>query len=294
MTDSSLSESTREALKSYASRTDEPFSASRSAALLESARAAAERAPSQVVLKVAVFGLACAAGAACFVTFVPRTGAQSAAPEVEASAGARYRWEGQTLHVQAGRVRVDARGGRGVPVETSEVAALVENAAAVFEVTAGATTLLAEESEVTWRTKSGSGAVAPHRKVSFDAAIELTAVARGPRLESCLGGTGGGGYENCVAAAAEGSGLAAQTALFELGMAARDRGDFEEAARQFRAYGARFPAGMFAPEASISLMHELKKAGRGAEASAEARDFPLRFPDEPRTEQVRRWAEQLP
>ena len=117
---------------------------------------------------------------------------------------------------------------------------------------------------------------------------------RGPLIESCRGSVEPAAYRKCLQAAAAGVGLAAEAALFELGMLAHDRGQIGEAVRLFQSYAERFPEGVLAPEASIALMVDLRHSGRLAEATAEAARFPLRFATEPRLDDVRRWASQIP
>ena len=295
MSEAPLSASTREALDAFAARTDEPFPRARSAAVLQSALSAAQGQPPRTLLNAAAFALACAVGFAGVSSLVGGAKPPSRADEVQASSLARWHWEGSALKVEAGHVRLAPIPGRQFAFVTPVVEAMVSDAAAMVDVSETATTLAVERGEVTWRAASRTGTLRAGEKLIFKSAVPpLSAAPRGPPLASCLGGTGGGGYEACVAVAAEGAGLAAETALFELGMAARDRGDVDKAVRQFRLYSERFPGGMFAPEASIVLMLTLRDANQLPEAVSEARRFLLRFPDEPRTLQVRRWAAQLP
>ena len=180
-------------------------------------------------------------------------------------------------------------------VTTPQLQALVQNAAAAFDVTPGATTLNVESGEVAWRAPGRKGRLNEGESITVTNTVPKLLVAPlGAPLESCPGSREATGYAPCLTAASAGGGLAAQAALYELGMLAHERGDLAEAVRQFSAYADRFPDGALAPEASIARMVDLRADGRLAEASAEAARFAERFAGEPRAEDVRRWAQQIP
>src|SRR5438270_308372 len=140
MNEAPLSASTREALDAFAARTDEPFPAARSAAVLRSALSAAQEPPPRTLMKAAAFALACAVGAVGFSSLVGGAQAPSGADEVQASSQARWHWEGSALNVEAGHVRLAPVPGRQVAFVTPEVEAMVGHAAAMVEVSATATT----------------------------------------------------------------------------------------------------------------------------------------------------------
>ncbi len=70
-------------------------------------------------------------------------------------------------------------------------------------------------------------------------------------------------------------------------MLARDeRQDGRSALSHFRAYLARFPGGVFAPEASQSALRELVAEARPGEALTVADDYLRRFPSDARVGEV--------
>jgi len=245
-----------------------------------------------VALKLVVL---CASFAVGVVGFTTLFGARHEEAVVQASATARWRQEGESVKVERGLVRIRPRGREAVAVVTPQLEAMVQNAAALFDVTARSTVLKAESGEVSWRAAGKSGTVQAGQSVTLGLPVaRLSMPPRGVPLESCTSNPESRAYTACLAKAAEGSGLTAETALYELAVLAHERGELDEATRLFRAYGERFPEGVFAPEASIGLMIDLEQAGKPAEAAAEAARFPVRFSGEPRIEDVRRWAEQIP
>ncbi len=93
--------------------------------------------------------------------------------------------------------------------------------------------------------------------------------------------------EACEAAASAGDGLAAQNALYNLALLARDqRHDGASALSLFQAYRHRFPQGPLAPEASLGILTELSQEGRYAEAAEEATQYLAAYPGEAKAAQV--------
>jgi hypothetical protein len=124
--------------------------------------------------------------------------------------------------------------------------------------------------------------------VPAPAAVELApsrapASARSERIDACAR-LAGDARRACLAALADGQDLAAETALYALARDARAG----EAIARLREYGRRFPRGVFAPEAALLLVDALDRAGAHDEATAAARSFVERFPDDPRAARVLR------
>ena len=294
MNESPLSPASRLALETFRQKTDAPFPPAAAAGLLSSALAASQVRQRNRALTGMVLVLCCLGGMFA-VRSAASPGARAVTQELQARPAARWEQEGALVKLHSGRLHVAPVPDRAVTVSTPDTQTLVQNAAAMFEVTERATTIAVESGEVSWRGSGKSGQLKAGEEVRVNSiAHALTLAQPGPRLESCRGAAEATGYEVCLGRAAEGSGLAAQTALFELGLLAHQRADVGDALRQFRTYAERFPTGSFAPEASIGLMLELKQAGRTQAAAAEAERFLVSFPDEPRSPRVRRWAQQFP
>ncbi|MHB8417681.1 MAG: FecR domain-containing protein [Myxococcales bacterium] len=93
--------------------------------------------------------------------------------------------------------------------------------------------------------------------------------------------------EACDAAASSGEGLAAQNALYDLALLARDeRHDGATALALFQAYRQRFPQGPLAPEASLGILTELTAEGHYAEAASEAGRYLQAHPSDAKAAQV--------
>ena len=162
---------------------------------------------------------------------------------------------------------------------------MVHGAVATFTLDDTGTRFSVETGEVTWRAGARSGRAVPGEAVALANGVPaLKVAARGPRFEGCAGEAP---YEACLDSVAHDGGLAAETALFELGTLAHHRADFPAAIVHFRAYVTRFPEGVFAPEASIALMLALRRTGDAPGAAEEAGRFLARHPADPRAEQVR-------
>lgn len=283
-----LSRSAREALSAFGASTRAPLTQAERAAVFRNA-ARAPRAPrwQLVLLASATASFVIATAAFRFV------GARGPEVEVVAARGpAEWKRAGELVTVRAGQVRVAPR--TMTKVRTPQLEATVFGSVALFDVTPAGTVLSVEKGEVAWRTRTRSGTVAAGRTMTIAAAPKavLAVEASAPAVEGCP--EGAPGREACLTQRAAGTGLAAEFALYGLAMAARDRGAFGESARLFQSYADRFPAGTFAPEASIGRMVDLARAGQADDARAEAEAFGQRFPEDPRAADVAQWREELP
>jgi outer membrane protein assembly factor BamD (BamD/ComL family) len=98
----------------------------------------------------------------------------------------------------------------------------------------------------------------------------------------------------CYEQLAASDGLSAENALYRLGVIeSRLDGNGRRAVLRWSEYARRFPSGVLAPEAQLSLLSALVSDGRQQEARGAADDFLLRFPDDGRAAQVRRIRDSL-
>jgi TolA-binding protein len=293
MDESTLSPSARAALETFRTKTDLPLSNARGDAVWRAALAASKPTESPAWIKGLAFAVACAIGAVASWPFF-NSSHWAATEEVRASPTARWTRAADAVRVQSGQVRVRPHADQTLAVVTPQLQATLRNSAALFDVSASGTILSVESGQVAWRGSRGAGRAVTGEQVKVPAAASTLSVApKGPPLEGCVAEKGEAAYESCLGVMAQGSGLAAQTALYELAMLAHERRQLEEAARRFQAYAQRFPEGAFAPEASIARMVDLREAGKSAEAADEAARFLSVFGDEPRVDDVRRFRGEL-
>ena len=86
----------------------------------------------------------------------------------------------------------------------------------------------------------------------------------------------------CLQSEATGNSLEAQAALYELGTLETSQGQLNAGLRAWRESLARIPQGVLHPEVRLSLLIELVKARRFADAREAARDFETHCEDDPR------------
>lgn len=87
------------------------------------------------------------------------------------------------------------------------------------------------------------------------------------------------GRRACLAREAAGQGLAAENALFTLGVFEREKSDGRaHAIAHFRDYQRRFPSGVLAPEVALALADLLVADGHREQACKEIAAFARRFP----------------
>jgi hypothetical protein len=102
--------------------------------------------------------------------------------------------------------------------------------------------------------------------------------AREPELESRM---------HCLERLAAGGGMAAESALYMLGLLARDaRAEPRTAIDYWLRHKRRFPAGALAPEAAFAVFETLLTDGSAEEILEASADFERRFPSDPRVAEV--------
>ncbi len=295
MDDVPLSPPARSAIDAYGERTSRPPTDAQLDAIWKAAAVAhprARAAPRRIWVGAVVF-------AALAIAVVVRDPWQADAvlhvsppPEaLQPTSTAQWRRDGDAVTLDRGGLRVQPHGDQVFAVVTPQVRVLVQRAAAIFEVGQEATVIAVESGEVEWRAGSRRGRVVAGERVTIAATdSDLSLPPRGAPLKSCAGAE----YEACLERASAGSGLVAQTALYELALVAHERGDLSRAMQLFGSYAARFPNGAFGPEASIGLMLDLRATDKAHDARAEALKFGTRFPSDPRAAAVLRWGAQIP
>ena len=230
------------------------------------------RRPAPRLVQALAFATACLLGAVLTFGVFERL----MAPSLTAAPGAVYTLDGRTLTIVSGHVEVAAR--RPLTVRAGGYELFVQNARVAFDVTAQGAVVLVERGEVVQRDADGRRVLRAGDRLEPAAPLELPAA----HSEACAPGADG-----CLTALAEGSGLEAETALYELGLSAHERGDAAAALARFTEHQRRFPDGVLAPEASIGVMLSHTALKNRAAAAVEARRFVERFPEDPRVARVR-------
>ncbi|MBL8952953.1 MAG: outer membrane protein assembly factor BamD [Myxococcaceae bacterium] len=241
-------------------------------------RRAVEKAhPKKVPLFVQglAFVTACLIGAVAAVQLYEVT----AVPEIEASPGAQYVLDGRVLTITAGHVVVEAR--RPIRVRAGQYEMVLTHSRVAFDVTERGAGFHVEFGEGVPNAQMLRGGVElppPPAPALARVTLELPEAPS----TSC-----GAGAESCLVALAEGDGLEAETALYELALTAHEHGQVRAALDKFLEHQRRFPDGVLAPEASIGVMLSHLALRDADAAAAEARRFVEKFPADPRAPRVR-------
>lgn len=284
MAEGELDPAAKAVLLAYRAQTQRSLSTERRADAWANAVAREARARLPAALLIGLGVAACTAAAAVISgNRSVRARPPAEAPAVEASPGAQWIEDERAVVVRSGRLRLRAHGARRLI--TPELEADLTNARALVDVAPGLTALTAEEGDVVYRTPKGSWRLAPGVRVTISNAPAPLAVAAVEQA-SCRDGEE---QRSCLVRQSSGLGLAAETALYELGLLDRDRGLLDAATEDLKSYQRRFPEGTFAPEVSIVLMLSLEAEGDHAAAAAEADHFLAVNRGDPRAGEVRKW-----
>lgn len=156
----------------------------------------------------------------------------------------------------------------------------------LLEAAPGRTTLVVEAGDVVWRDGSGERRLAQGERLEIPAPIDVPSALVVPATPSGCGE--GAERVTCLQRLAEGDGLAAENALFELGLVERD-GLHQPASAlgRFRTYLERFPNGVFRAEARVSMVVAWVRLGRTQEALQDAKAFVRDAPGDPLAPSVR-------
>lgn len=253
-------------------------------------RAGRQSAPRQRT--VLVFATACALGCLGVVGVhgYLRPSQVSAAPELVAASGARYRLEGRLLDIESGSIRLHPR--RPLTVRAAGIEVVVHGAQVLVDVRANGAQVSVESGEAVVRYRGEE-----RQLRSGEQFIQRAAVAAPPPEQAqvapltvpalSLPTPRCNGSSECLSAVAKGSTLEAQTALYELALNAHQRGELAQAAALFDEYSRRFPTGVLAPEASVGAMLSKETLGDRAGADREAELFLQRFSADVRAPSVK-------
>jgi hypothetical protein len=225
----------------------------------------------------AIVTAALVAAAALAPALTPRS------PAIHASEGARWQRHDDLVEVSVGQLRLQSQHQR-LRAVTPQLQVELENGRALVDVVSGQTVLAVDEGEVVYRTARGEWRLKAGERVVISDRVESMTVASPARIRAC-----GDDDAECLSRVEHGSGLAAEMALYRRGLLAKERGALGESVAAMREYGRRFPAGTFAPEASITLMLSLDASGETGPALDEAQRFVERFAMDPRVAEVQTW-----
>jgi hypothetical protein len=216
-------------------------------------------------------------------------------PSVVASSGAK--WETRidgSVQLQVGRVQtsrpVDLR------LETPHVSILARSCVFAAEVAADGTRVTVSEGEA-W-VKAGSDAEQVLRAGEsrlwpatppIPALLDQPPPAPSPWCADLEPGR----RSECLSGVAQGNGLEAQVALFELARLQVGAGEGGAAVETWRTSLARFPQGVLAPEARLAVLVALTQQRRFDEAVQAAREFEQTSADDPRRPDVTALRRQL-
>lgn len=210
------------------------------------------------------------------------------APVLVASANATWQQQPSgVVRLDAGRLSVQRATSGRVVLETPHATLDATRARFLAEVTAGGTTLIVQEGEVVLRTKTETRVVKAGETLVWPPTpsipAPLSAVAA-PSTSVCDEATGS--RLDCLRVEAQGDGLTAQAALYELGVLELKQGNTSDALAAWTTSLARFPDGVLHPEVRLALLVELTKARRFTEAVVVARAFEVSCSADPRLADV--------
>ncbi|MDP3238346.1 MAG: tetratricopeptide repeat protein [Myxococcales bacterium] len=210
------------------------------------------------------------------------------APVLVASANATWQQQPSgVVRLDAGRLSVQRVTSGRVVLETPHATLDATRARFLAEVTAGGTTLIVQEGEVVLRTKTETRVVKAGETLVWPPTptipAPLSAVAA-PSTSVCDEATGS--RLDCLRVEAQGDGLTAQAALYELGVLELKQGNASDALAAWTTSLARFPEGVLHPEVRLALLVELTKARRFTEAVVVARAFEAVCSADPRLTDV--------
>lgn len=236
------------------------------------------------------FALSLALGIAVVLVLRPTPPPPAPRPaELVATAGAKWTHVApDEVSLQLGRLAVSKPGEAPLRVQTPDAVLETVKSRFLAEVTANGTTVVVEEGEVVVRTRSerhvvraGESFTWPPPPVIPEQLLDAPAASESP----CAPGAE---HLSCLSAEANGDGLDAQAALYELGALQLRGGDRSAALATWQRSLDRFPAGVLEPEVRIARLVELVRARKINDAIAEARAFETAFPDDARAGDVKR------
>lgn len=240
---------------------------------------------------VPAFAASLAAGIVLVLWLKPVPTAVAPTPEAPVLvASANATWQQQpsgVVRLDAGRLSVQRATSGRVVLETPHATLGATRARFLAEVTAGGTTVIVQEGEVVLRTKTETRVVKAGETLVWPPTpsipAPLSAVAA-PSSSVCDEATGS--RLDCLRVEAQGDGLTAQAALYELGVLELKQGNTSDALAAWTTSLSRFPDGVLHPEVRLALLVELTKERRFTEAVVVARAFEVSCSADPRLADV--------
>ncbi|MDX2010546.1 MAG: FecR domain-containing protein [Myxococcaceae bacterium] len=250
------------------------------------ARSAAPRHDGRLVF---AFAASLAAGIALVVALSPKPTTPTAVdpPVLVASSSARWTQGADgVVSLAAGRLSVERASAAKLTLATPHATIEATRARFLAEVTAGGTTLVVEEGEVVLRAQGQTRTVKAGQTLVWPEAPNIPAPLEARPTAVAAVCEGVGARLDCLKLEAKGDGLAAQAALYELGVAERESGHVADALAAWTTSLSRFPDGVLHPEVRLALLVELTRQRRFAEALAVARGFETACAADPRVADV--------
>lgn len=194
---------------------------------------------------------------------------------------------GGLVRLERGRVSVDRATSARVLIETPHVTLDATRARFLAELVHDTTVVTVHEGEVIVRSAAGERIVRAGEHATWPLALEIPSTLTDQPAAATACDESAEGKRGCLVREAQGDGLAAQVALFELGRLELSEGHKAAAVDAFRSSLERFPAGVMHPEVRLALLVELTRQQRFSEALAVAKAFEASCATDPRVEEVR-------
>jgi TolA-binding protein len=251
---------------------------------------------SRLVPTLAAFAAASAMALGAFVVW-SRTHPVGITEVLVASQGANWATQADgTLKLDSGRIELSHAISTPVRLATPQVEIEARNARFAADVTEAGTAVTLFEGELIGRSGDSTRQLNAGETYTWPATPQISQSLAAPAVleptKKCAA-SAPGERVSCLRHESAGSGLEAQAALYELGLNEAKAGRVIEAQAAYDESLRRFPDGVFAPEAHLSLLISLTESRRFTRAVSVAKDFEARFTDDPRRAEVAALREKL-
>lgn len=235
------------------------------------------------------FALSLAVGIAVVLVLRPAPPPAPRPAELVATAGAKWTHVApDEVSLQSGRLAVSKPGEAPLRVQTPDAVLETMKSRFLAEVTSNGTTVVVEEGEVVVRTRSERHVVRAGESFTWPPPPVIPQQLLDTPTASGSPCAPGAEHLTCLSAEANGDGLDAQAALYELGALQVRNGDRSGALATWQRSLDRFPAGVLEPEVRVARLVELVRARKIVDAIAEAKAFEVAFPGDARVGDVQR------
>lgn len=257
----------------------------------------ATRKSSRLAPTLLAFGAASAMALGAFVLW-SRTHPVGITEVLVASQGANWSTAADgTLKLSSGRIELSHALSKPVKLSTPQVEIEARNARFAADVTEAGTAVTLFEGELIGRSGDSTRQLSAGETFTWPVTPQISQALSAPAAalepsKKCAAAAPGE-RSSCLRHESAGSGLGAEVALYELGSSEAKAGRAAEAQAAFDESLRRFPDGVFAPEAHLSLLVSLTESRHFTRAVAVARDFEARFPEDPRRSEVAALREKL-